>query len=239
MAKKKNDAIMASLHALKANVPTNSRRKETPPTDSKILPAETKTIETKPAEVKTIEAKTIEAKPIEAKPAEVKKPPESESIKTESIKTESIKTESAIPAKIPAVAAVGPADFKEASAPKSVKPDVEAAAGPVVAPAAQPLVEAASAPIPVEKLPETDITVKDFGPGFMEIIIKNLDSMARARDILVGEMGKVNAVIINTFQQSMLVSFDMYKINANYVLEMLGAVMPPSGKPKEKDRSPS
>jgi hypothetical protein len=218
VAKKKNDAIMASLHALKANVPTNSRRKETPPTDSKILPAETKTIETK----------TIETKPIKVKPPE-----------SESIKTESIKTESAIPAKIPAVAAVGPADFKEASAPKSVKPDVEAAAGPVVAPAAQPLVEAASAPIPVEKLPETDITVKDFGPGFMEIIIKNLDSMARARDILVGEMGKVNAVIINTFQQSMLVSFDMYKINANYVLEMLGAVMPPSGKPKEKDRSPS
>jgi len=202
MAKKKNDAIMAHLHALKANVPTNSRRKETPADDIGIKSSETKPAKTKPSEIK----------PSEIKPS----------------KRGSAGVKLASPVKKPSVKPIAEAARKpivEPPAPKQV---------PAPAPAVKtPLVEPATALMPAEKPPESEITVTDFGPGFMEIMIKNIDSMTRARDVLAGELGKVNAIIINTFQHSMLVSFDMYKINSNYILEMLNSAMSPFCRPKD------
>jgi hypothetical protein len=191
MAKKKNDRIMEQLHALKANVPTNSRQTET----TKIKPATAKSTATKPTTVK---------------PPEVKPP---------------------VAAKQPSAPAARPSVMPEPR-PAAIKESSSPAAA--FKPAVEPTVELPAAPLPV-KLPEPEITVKDFGPGFMEIMIKNIDSMARARDVLAGEMGRINAIIINTMQHSMLLSFDMYKINSNYIVELLKTVLVPHGSPKDKD----
>jgi hypothetical protein len=236
VAKKKNDEIMAHLHALKANVPTNSRRptnsggKETPAADIGIKPV------VKPAKVKSVVTKSAKVKSV-VKPAKVKsaKPIQAARTVVKPVAKPAVK-----PVAKPVVKPVAKPIDKAVRKP-SVKPAVgaiiEAAVKPVVESAVRPHIEAASAPIPARlplDLTEPDITVKNFGPGFMEIMIKNLDAMAHARDVLVGEMGKVNAIIINTFQRSMLVSFDIYKINANYIVEMLGAAVSPFVKPKNK-----
>ncbi|MEO5357320.1 MAG: hypothetical protein H7844_08485 [Nitrospirae bacterium YQR-1] len=70
-------------------------------------------------------------------------------------------------------------------------------------------------------------------PGYISLIAENMSAMLRIREILLNEIGKINAIIIDTWKQSMIVSFDIFKTNAESIANIVNNVFVSSCKEKK------
>ena len=70
-------------------------------------------------------------------------------------------------------------------------------------------------------------------PGYISLIAENMNAMLKIREILLNEIGKINAVIIDTWKQSMIVSFDIFKTNSENIASIVNNAFTSSGKEKK------
>ncbi|MBF0464460.1 MAG: hypothetical protein HQK88_09590 [Nitrospirae bacterium] len=70
-------------------------------------------------------------------------------------------------------------------------------------------------------------------PGYINLVAQNMNAMLKIREILLNEIGKINVVIIDTWKQSMIVSFDIFRTNAENIADIVRGVFVDSSQEKK------
>ncbi|QWR76333.1 hypothetical protein [Candidatus Magnetomonas plexicatena] len=85
-----------------------------------------------------------------------------------------------------------------------------------------------SAPVQTDSYTMTEVR-----PGYINLAAENMTAMLKIREILLNEIGKINVVIIDTWKQSMIVSFDIFRTNAETISDIVKSVFLNSSNEKK------
>ncbi len=77
---------------------------------------------------------------------------------------------------------------------------------------------------------EPNVIIKDSKPGFVELIFENLSAMEDIRKNLLKEVEKINLIMIDSWEKTMFISYDMQKTNFDYIMNIINKLISPFPK---------
>ncbi len=66
-----------------------------------------------------------------------------------------------------------------------------------------------------------DVVIMEKEPGLASVITKNMSALEEVRNVLFQEIEKINEIVIDTWTRSMFISFDVAKMNFDYLMELV------------------
>lgn len=81
------------------------------------------------------------------------------------------------------------------------------------------LVEQTTA-VPSEATP-VSIIVKETRPGYLSLVAENITALEKVREVLIEEMGKINGIMLDAWRQSMIITYDVFKMNQEYLFKII------------------
>ncbi len=71
---------------------------------------------------------------------------------------------------------------------------------------------------------DTEIIVQESETGQIDLISENIELMEQIREALVEEIEKINLVVIDTWQKTMSISYNIFSTNFDYILNIIKKV---------------
>jgi hypothetical protein len=101
------------------------------------------------------------------------------------------------------------------------KESVEPPAGQTTVIAAEIPSEAIEEAVHDLPAPSADVTVMETRPGYLSIMSENITALERLREVLIEEMGRVSAVMLDSWRQSMIITYDVFRMNQDYLFNLI------------------